>query len=101
MRPALHFAEKCFLCLPHRPNRNCDVSLIIKLKNVFWSSKEPSHLIGPLKYPQHMFWLRNKKQFSITHSNQEDGYELHYQMHLNGIGSHLCTKIVFLGTLFL
>ena len=25
------------------------------------SSKEPSHLIGLFKYPQHMFWLRNNK----------------------------------------
>ena len=28
---------------------------------MFWCSKEPSHLDGSFEYPQHMFWLRNKK----------------------------------------
>ena len=27
----------------------------------FGCSKEPSHLDGSFEYPQHMFWLRNKK----------------------------------------
>ena len=27
----------------------------------FWCSKEPSHRDGSFEYPQHMFWLRNKK----------------------------------------
>ena len=27
----------------------------------FGCSKEPSHRDGPFEYPQHMFWLRNKK----------------------------------------
>ena len=27
----------------------------------FGSSKEPSHRDGSFEYPQHMFWLRNKK----------------------------------------
>ena len=27
----------------------------------FWSSKEPPQLIGPFKYQQYMFWLKNKK----------------------------------------
>ena len=36
---------------------------------MFWVSKEPSHWDGSFEYPQHMFWLRNKKKyFSITHS---------------------------------
>ena len=27
----------------------------------FWCSKALSHRDGSLEYPQHMFWLRNKK----------------------------------------
>ena len=27
----------------------------------FGCSKEPSHRDGSFEYPQHMFWLRNKK----------------------------------------
>ena len=27
----------------------------------FWCSKEPCHRDGSFEYPQHMFWLRNKK----------------------------------------
>ena len=27
----------------------------------FGCSKEPSHRDGSVEYPQHMFWLRNKK----------------------------------------
>ena len=27
----------------------------------FECSKEPSHRDGSIEYPQHMFWLRNKK----------------------------------------
>ena len=30
-------------------------------KICFGHSKEPSHLDGSFEYPQHMFWLRNKK----------------------------------------
>ena len=34
----------------------------------FGCSKEPSHWDGSFEYPQHMFWLRNKKKiFLITH----------------------------------
>ena len=33
---------------------------------MFWCSKEPSHWDGSFVYPQHMFWLRNKKiKFSL------------------------------------
>ena len=28
---------------------------------MFWGSKEPSHRDGSFEHPQHMFWLRNKK----------------------------------------
>ena len=34
----------------------------------FGFPKEPSHRDGSFEYPQHMFWLRNKKNnFSVTH----------------------------------
>ena len=36
-------------------------SLPINLNMCFVCSKEPSHLDGSFEYPQHMFWLRNKK----------------------------------------
>ena len=29
-------------------------------------SKEPTHLDGSLEYPQHMFWLSNKKIDNLT-----------------------------------
>ena len=31
----------------------------------FGCSKEPSHRDGSFEYPQHMFWLRNKKNNSL------------------------------------
>ena len=34
----------------------------------FGCSKEPSHRDGSFEYPQHMFWLRNKKNNFVTHS---------------------------------
>ena len=35
----------------------------------FWCLKEPYHLDGSFEYPQHMFWLRNKKKiYFCTHS---------------------------------
>ena len=33
----------------------------ISLNMCFGCSKEPSHRYGSYEYPQHMFWLRNKK----------------------------------------
>ena len=37
------------------------IFLPISLNMCFGCSKEPSHLDGSFEYPQHMFWLRNKK----------------------------------------
>ena len=34
----------------------------------FGCSKEPSHRDGSFEYPQHMFWLRNKKNNFQLHS---------------------------------
>ena len=37
------------------------VFLPMNLTIWFVCSKEPSHRDGSFEYPQHMFWLRNKK----------------------------------------
>ena len=37
------------------------VFLSISLNMCFGCSKEPSHRDGSFEYPQHMFWLGNKK----------------------------------------
>ena len=37
------------------------IFLFISLNMCFGSSKEPSHRDSSFEYPQHMFWLRNKK----------------------------------------
>ena len=37
------------------------IVLFISLNMYFGCSKEPSHRDGSFEYPQHMFWLRNKK----------------------------------------
>ena len=34
----------------------------------FGCSKEPSHPNGSFEYPQHMFWLRNKKNNFLLHT---------------------------------
>ena len=35
--------------------------LSVNVNICFGCSKEPSHRDGSFEYPQHMFWLRNKK----------------------------------------
>ena len=37
------------------------IFLSISINMCFGCSKEPSHRDGSYEYPQHMFWLRNKK----------------------------------------
>ena len=37
------------------------IFLTYQFKHVFGCSKEPSNRGGPSEYPQHMFWLRKKK----------------------------------------
>ena len=41
--------------------RKVIIFLPVNLKKYFVCSKEPSHEDGSFDYPQHMFWLRNKK----------------------------------------
>ena len=38
-----------------------NIFLFINFNMCFGCSKEPSHRHGSFEYPQHMFWLRNKK----------------------------------------
>ena len=38
-----------------------NIFLTISLNICFVCSKEPSHRDGTFEYPQHMFWLKNKK----------------------------------------
>ena len=45
------------------------IFLSIRFNMCSGCSKEPSHRDGSFEYPQHMFWLRNKKKyFSVTQS---------------------------------
>ena len=39
------------------------IFLSISLNMCYVHSKEPSHWDGSFEFPQHMFWLRNKKIF--------------------------------------
>ena len=49
----------------HKKNKNQreneNIFLLISFNIYFGSSKELSHWDGSFEYPQHMFWLRNKK----------------------------------------
>ena len=43
------------------------IFLLISLNICFRCSKEPSHRDSSFEYPQHMFWLKNKKfNFNYT-----------------------------------
>ena len=41
------------------------IFLSISLNICFGCSKEPSHRDCSFEYPQHMFWLRNKKKIKL------------------------------------
>ena len=46
--------------------KDVNIFLPISFNKCFGCSKEPSHRDGSFEYPQHMFWLRNKKsKFSL------------------------------------
>ena len=60
----------------------------------FGCSKEPSHRDGSFEYPQHMFWLRNKKNnFQLhtliwgpdknreKHTHKKNGYKIKFSVH--------------------
>ena len=74
----------------------------------FWSSKELSHLIGPFKCQQHMFWLRNNKtnfplrtfiwRMGMRSRLTVGQYNNTLSNAFKSMGSHLCTKIIFLGS---
>ena len=44
------------------------IFLSISLNMCFGCSKEPSHRDGSFEYPQHMFWLRNKKKKNFSYT---------------------------------
>ena len=43
-----------------------NIFLPISFNICFWVLKEPSHLDSSFEYPQHMFWLRNKKNYFLV-----------------------------------
>ena len=47
---------------------NCNYYLTHSLNICFGCPKEPSHRDGSFEYPQHMFWLRNKKYNFLLHT---------------------------------
>ena len=42
-------------------NKILNISLFVRVNICFGCTKEPSRQDGSFEYPQHMFWLRNKK----------------------------------------
>ena len=59
-----------------------NIFLPISFNICFGCSKEPSHRDGSFEYPQHMFWLRNKKvNFSLRtrNSNPKRGFFVIFQ----------------------
>ena len=44
------------------------IFLSIRLNICFGCSKEPSHRDGSFEYPQHMYWLQNKKNNFQLHT---------------------------------
>ena len=58
--------EQVSLCCTGLDNKFSEFKIVniflpISLNVCFGCSKEPSHQDGSFEYPQHMFWLRNKK----------------------------------------
>ena len=48
--------------------KNVNIFLPISLNICLGCSKDPSHSDGSFEYPQHMFWLRNKKIIFLVHT---------------------------------
>ena len=52
----------------------------------FGCSKEPSHRDGSFEYPQHMFWLRNKKDnFPVCMLIRRPDNNFAYYAYSNGL----------------
>ena len=54
------FSEYGHVAYQIKGNDACS-NMVASLNMCFGCSKEPSHRDGSFEYPQHMFWLRNKK----------------------------------------
>ena len=57
----------------HKMNKNfqrkiVNIFLPINFNIGFGCSKEPSHWDGSFEYPQHIFWLRNKKKHNFRYA---------------------------------
>ena len=57
-----------FIMLPKELLFISNIFLPISLNMCFGCSKEPSNLYGSFEYPQHTFWLRNKKNNFQLHT---------------------------------
>ena len=49
-------------------HKNAIIFISISLNMCFGCSNEPSHRDSSFEYPQHMFWLRNKKDNFHLHT---------------------------------
>ena len=56
------------ICLNAFDYKIAFISLPINLNMCFGCSKEPSRIDGSFEYPQHMFWLSNKKNNFPVHT---------------------------------
>ena len=53
---------------PNFERKIVNIFIPISLSICFGCSKGPSHWDGSFEYPQHMFWLRNKKIIFLVHT---------------------------------
>ena len=60
-----------------------DIFLPINFNVGFWCSKDPSQWDGSFEYPQHMFWLRNKKNNFLVHTlNLRASWKISYYIYV-------------------
>ena len=76
----------CFFYFVHETIPcQCQIAIIflsVSLNMCFGCSKEPSHWDGSFEYPQHMFWLWNKK-IIISYTLLSGGLVLSFFVFLN------------------
>ena len=72
--------------------KNINIFFSMGLNICFGCSKEPSHRDGSFEYPQHMFWLRNKKnnfQLHTLNLRPADGCHDNMLALYNGVASQM------------